>query len=63
MLHDKDRETSSNLRAETCRFGEKLAGNSVGQTCRTASWKTSQDSSSCNARRDTSSGKGNRTSE
>ena len=63
IVHDKDSETSSRLRAETCRLGQKLAGNSVGQTCRTPSGKTSQDSSSSNARRNTSSSKGNRTSE
>ena len=45
------------------RLGEKLAGNSVGQTCRTPSGSTSQDSSPSNTCCDTSSSKGNRTSE
>ena len=48
---------------KTRKLGEKLAGNSVGQTCRTPGEKTSQDRSSSNARCDTSSSKEDRTSD
>ena len=53
-----DSETSSRLRAKASRLGEKLAGNSVGQTCRTPSRKTAQDSSSSTTCPDASNGKG-----
>ena len=42
----------------TCRPGEKLAGNSVGLTCRTSSRQSAQDSSSSTLCRDTSNNQG-----
>ena len=61
--HHQDSESSSRHRAETCRRGERFAGNSVEQACRTPGGKTSQNRTSSNVCCDTSSNKGDRASE